>query len=192
MKRFLVIFLAVAMCLSLVACGRNEEVDSDGGGQSVSDASNSNNAEVHKTESKTMIPTNSNPSVDTPEDGMDQATDVDAELSGSADLNNPIDVGKKIPDDDYSKTGASDTNDEQIITDDHASPEEGNNTQDAILNDVADILAGGGHPYDFGYHYNADDTDRRLSREEYDSWIAAGYNPLSDNYLDREHFVGLY
>lgn len=180
MKKFLVIFLAVVMCLSLVACGGNEEADSDSDGQLISDA------EVQEpVNSEPEIEndgSNNSPSVEAPEEGADQTPDVEDAASGSADLNDSIEVGVNIPND-----SSAETDSEQYITEELTNPE-----QEALIASVAEILAAGEHPYDFGYHYNADDTDRWLSREEYDAWIAAGYNPLTDNYLDSEHFAGLY
>ena len=179
MKKFWMIFLAMVVCLSLVACGGNEEVDSDSDGQLVSDADVQETANS-ESESKNDGSNNSSPPVEAPEEN--QTTDVENAPSDSVDLNDYSVVGENTPDD-----SSAETDSEQYITEELTNPE-----QEALIASVAEILADGGHPYDFGYHYNADDTDRRLSREEYDSWIAAGYNPLTDNYFDSEHFAGLY
>lgn len=55
-----------------------------------------------------------------------------------------------------------------------------------------DVLDQGLHPYDHSFYIMASDTGRRVSREEYDSFVAAGYDPLDDDYLDSEHEAGLY
>ena len=181
MKKFWMIFLVMVMCLSLVACGGNEEVDSDSDGQLVSDAEVQEPANSEP-EIENDGSDNNSPSVEAPEEVEDQTTDVEDAPSGSADLNDSIEVGENIPNDSSAKTDS-----EQYITEELTNPE-----QEALIASVAEILANGGHPYDFGYYAMATDTERRLSREEYDSWVALGYDPLVDDYFDSEHFAGLY
>lgn len=57
---------------------------------------------------------------------------------------------------------------------------------------LVDIIKAGMNPIENGYILYTNDTNRAITAEEWDSFIAAGKDPFVDDYLDSEHEQGLY
>ena len=72
------------------------------------------------------------------------------------------------------------------------SEEEEDDYELLIMQHFEECVRSGLHPYDNGFYIIAEDTGRRVTREEYDNWVAAGYDPVDDYYWDSEHEAGLY
>ena len=196
MKKLYALLLALAMCLSAVACGSNEVADTTNDSQTVSDVSDSEDVGAEETEDEADSSTAPDGSVETTEDAAGETVNEETIVSDGVEANgNEVESDKDIPSDSYDDTNKpaekEESYTEELVTEEELQ-NESDYTQEEPLMSVAEIIANGGHPYDNGYHYNADDTGRRLSREEYDAWVALGYNPLVDNYYDSEHLAGLY
>lgn len=178
MKKIWSLFVAFAMVFSLAACG----------GRSVNDT-----ADIDKTEAVAPVEAPDTATEDTlpNEESQIDSSSGDITVSTPADdkLNKEMIEESEAPQQDsstsdiyYGWAGKVDEDEELDAA-----------TQQALIDQACqDLIAQGKHIYDYGYSYFADDTGRELSREEYDTWIAAGYVNGQDLYLDSEHFAGLY
>lgn len=178
MKKIWSLFVAFAMFFSLAACG----------GRSVNDTE-----DIDNTETVAPVEVLDTSSEDTQPNEEPQIGNLSGDVTVPPPANDEPDKEMK----EESETPQQDNSTSDIYYGWAGKVDEDEEldaaTQQALIDQACqDLIAQGKHIYDYGYSYFADDTGRELSREEYDTWIAAGYVNGQDLYLDSEHFAGLY